>query len=328
MPMNLARKIWANCSILLIAASAVSAAATNDEARVTRVIRDVELLAPEVDAKPAAVDDKVAEDTSVRTGVESRSELTFADLTITRLGENTTFTFKNAGRNVTLNEGSLLFYVPKDSGGAHLATDAVSVAITGTTIIFRARPDGRNILTILEGGARASLVKFPRQSVYVRAGQMIDVPPGAIKMPRPINVDLRLIMKSPLITDFEPLPSQNLILMGSNKSPAYRSHPVAGQSPGGGGYVPGPAGSGQGPGQNFPSGNPGGNNAGNPNNPNNPGKPNKPKKPGNPQSTPSPNAGNVGGQGGAVNVPNRPPSKPKEPVKGKGRPTPTPTPIP
>ena len=64
-----------------------------------------------------AVNDKVREDTSVRTGGESRSELTFADLTIARLGADTIFSFNKAGRDDQLDGGSVLLRVPKNSGG-------------------------------------------------------------------------------------------------------------------------------------------------------------------------------------------------------------------
>ncbi|MEP6811000.1 MAG: hypothetical protein ABI992_12215, partial [Chthoniobacterales bacterium] len=64
-------------------------AAPLQKGRVTQVIRDVKILPGEAAARPAAVNDEVVPGTAVRTGVESRTELTFADLTIARLGANT-----------------------------------------------------------------------------------------------------------------------------------------------------------------------------------------------------------------------------------------------
>ena len=155
------------------------------EARVTQVIREVKLLPSEEKPRPAVLNDKVPEDTAVRTGSDSRSELTFVDLTITRLGANTVFSFNKAGRNVKLNGGSLLVRVPKDSGGARMTTEACSVAITGTTLILEAARSGRNNLMVLEGGARLSLNKYPKESAFVRAGQKLEVPAGATKLPAP-----------------------------------------------------------------------------------------------------------------------------------------------
>src|SRR5438105_11633895 len=65
-----------------------------EQARVTQVINDVKLLPNQAAPRPAAVNDEVKQGTAVRTGADSRTELTFANLTITRLGANTVFTFK------------------------------------------------------------------------------------------------------------------------------------------------------------------------------------------------------------------------------------------
>jgi hypothetical protein len=75
-------------------------------------------------------------------------------------------------------------------------------------------------LFVLEGGARLSLVKYPSQFQNVRAGQMVDVPPGAKTVPLPTNFDLNdLMRKHPLITDFPPLPSRDLIVAASQQQP-------------------------------------------------------------------------------------------------------------
>jgi hypothetical protein len=86
----------------------------------------------------------------------------------------------------------------------------------------------------MEGGARARLIKHPGRSEYVRAGQMLNVKAGATRLPKPVNVDLRRIMRTnPLIADFPPLPSQNLILAvihdqengGPRGQPVYPGRP-------------------------------------------------------------------------------------------------------
>src|SRR5437868_15322914 len=72
------------------------------EAQVTQVIQDVRLLPSNASPRPASVSDRVHEDTAVRTGVESRTELTFQDMTITRLGSQTIFSFKGGTRTINL----------------------------------------------------------------------------------------------------------------------------------------------------------------------------------------------------------------------------------
>jgi hypothetical protein len=200
--------------------------ATSQDAEVTRIIRDVKLLPAKAKPRPALLNDKVTNGSGVRTGNESRSELTFADLTIERLGSNTLFSFDRGGRTVHLDSGSVLLRVPKNSGGATMSTSAVAVGVTGTTLILESHA-GRNKLIVLEGSARVSLNRNRSESVYVRGGQMEDVPAGATKLPPPVNVNLSDIMKHhPLITDFGPLPSRDLIMATASNPTVYQGQPV------------------------------------------------------------------------------------------------------
>ncbi|MEY2439861.1 MAG: hypothetical protein QOI34_1246 [Verrucomicrobiota bacterium] len=219
---------------------------SQDEARVTRIIHDVKVLPADAKARPAELDQKVNAGTAVRTGDRSRSELTFVDLTIERLGANTLFSFDRAGRSVQLESGSMLLRVPKSTGGASMTTRAVTVGITGTTVILETTRSGGSKLTVLEGDARVGLRKNARESVHVQAGQMEDVPAGATKLPPPVNVDLNEIMKdNPLITDFGPLPSRDLIYAAMQNRPPAHDQPsvipsILGNILGGGGVVVGP----------------------------------------------------------------------------------------
>lgn len=66
--------------------------------------------------------DQVRDGTAVRTGVESRAELTFTDQTLARLGSNMIFSFDQGTRNLELGGGAVLLRVPKDPGGAQINT--------------------------------------------------------------------------------------------------------------------------------------------------------------------------------------------------------------
>ena len=88
------------------------------EAKVTQVIQDVRVLPSGAAARPAAVNDDVRQGTAVRTGIQSRSELTFKDQTITRLSEKTIYSPGGGVRTIDLGSGQFLLYVPKKSGGA------------------------------------------------------------------------------------------------------------------------------------------------------------------------------------------------------------------
>src|SRR5689334_13607765 len=77
------------------------------EARISQVMQEVRLLEAHAAPRPAVVNDRVTQGRAVRTGVESRAELTFADLTITRLGANTIFSFSGT-RELNLKSGAIL----------------------------------------------------------------------------------------------------------------------------------------------------------------------------------------------------------------------------
>jgi len=101
------------------------------QSKVTQVIQDVRVLPSNASPRPAAVNDDVHQGTAVQTGVQSRSELTFKDQTITRLGEKTIFSVGGGSRTIDLGSGQFLLYAPKKAGGAKVKMGAVTAAITG-----------------------------------------------------------------------------------------------------------------------------------------------------------------------------------------------------
>src|SRR6266446_9716524 len=90
------------CFFTFVHLSAVANAAELRAARVTQVVNDVKLLPGQAAARAAVVNDNVGAGTAVRTGTDSRTELTFLDLTITRLGANTIFSFNEGAREINL----------------------------------------------------------------------------------------------------------------------------------------------------------------------------------------------------------------------------------
>ena len=126
------RFILASMSLAL--ASELSNEASADElkaAKVTQVIQDVRVLPSNASSRPAAVNEDVRQGTAVQTGAQSRSELTFKDQTITRLGEKTTFSVGEGPRTIDLGSGQFLLCVPQKAGGAKVKAGAVTAAITG-----------------------------------------------------------------------------------------------------------------------------------------------------------------------------------------------------
>src|SRR5437660_1910749 len=196
----------------ILAAFAGANAADLKEARVTQIVRDVKLLPNAASARPAVVNDPVRDGTAVRTGIESRTELTFADATLARLGANTIFSFTEGTRNLELTDGAMLLRVPKNAGGAKINTAAVTAAITGTTVMLEFHKNSYVKFIVLEGTGRIIRPSHLGESVLVHAGQMLIAKPDAKNLPNPVDVDVRQIRKtSRLIRGFGKMGSENLI---------------------------------------------------------------------------------------------------------------------
>ncbi len=127
-------------SILLVAPVALAsvswlpnevAALDFSQARVTQVVQDVKVVPSGAAARAATVNETVHKGSAVQTGTQSRSELTFQDQTITRLGEKTIFSVGGGARSIELGSGQFLLYVPKKAGGAKVKMGSVTAAITG-----------------------------------------------------------------------------------------------------------------------------------------------------------------------------------------------------
>ena len=180
------------------------------QGRVTQVVQDVKVVPSGSAARPAALNETVHQGSAVQTGTQSRSELTFQDQTITRLGENTIFTVGQGARTVELGSGQFLLYVPKKAGGAKVKMGSVTAAITGTTVLGNVHPDGLVQFTVLEGSACMHLDKWG-QAMYVQAGQRVTYDPMTQRFDNPVDVDIQQQLSSPLVADFRRLPSYSLI---------------------------------------------------------------------------------------------------------------------
>src|SRR5258705_3708018 len=159
------------------------------EAKVTQVVQDVKVVPSGSAARPVVVNETVRQGNAVQTGSQSRSELTFRDQTITRLGEKTIYNI-GGGRTIELGSGQFLLYVPKNKGGAQVKMGPVTAAITGTTVLGNVFPSGIVEFTVLEG---SSCINLPGmgQSLFVQAGQMVVYDPVYGRLENPVEVDLQ-----------------------------------------------------------------------------------------------------------------------------------------
>lgn len=183
----------------LLAALAVTTggirAADLQSAEVTRVYNDVKIFSSGATAKPAKVGNTISGRTSLQTGRNSRSELRFQDNTLTRIGQNSVFSFVEGTRDLQLDQGTLLLQVPKRAGGARIRTATVTAAITGTTIMMEYHAGKWCKIIVLEGSLGVYLNEVKKR-VQIKPGEMLVMPANATRIPAPVNVDIARLQKS------------------------------------------------------------------------------------------------------------------------------------
>ena len=188
-------------------------AADQKQARVTEVIHDVRLLAGQTAARPATVNDTVREGTAVRTGTDSRAELTFLDQTLTRLGANTVFSFGAAARTYDLGSGAILMSAPKETGTVKITTAVATCAVSGFTAILERHSNTWNKFILLHGHGTLSLKGIPGDPCRLQTGQMVVFPPHPTHCPPVLNIDISKLLNGKLVKGFNrPLPELNIIL--------------------------------------------------------------------------------------------------------------------
>lgn len=188
----------------------VALASPKNEVRITGVTKDVQLVTAEGAPRPAVFNDNVREGATVRTGQESRAELTFDNGTVARLSANTDFTITNGRRDLNLKKGALLLETPKSARGVKISSKEVAVASPGTTVVFESYATHFKLL-VLDGTGRLYRPRHFGDSVLVGAGQMVfGRPEAALSDPVDFDID-KFLRTSRFITEFSPLRSQPLM---------------------------------------------------------------------------------------------------------------------
>ena len=196
--------------LVSVALTPTSHAEAQKSARVTQVVKDVKLLPANAAARSAAISDDVSRGTAVRTGTESRAELTFTDLTLTRLGANTVFSFDEGSRDLKLGSGAILVQVPVNAPAAKITTAAVTAAITGGTTLIEANKNNPIKMLVMEGTGKLCS-KASGQCEEARGGEMLMADKnGNIGKPLTFNVE-KVLKTSKLLVTFKPLPNLPLI---------------------------------------------------------------------------------------------------------------------
>ena len=196
----------------LLCACAPAFAAPLTESTFTEVVKDVNVVAAATKAaQPATVNELVKAPDLVRTGPESRAELTATDQTITRIGANTVFSFEPTGRDMNLEKGNVLFHSPAGKGGGTIRSGGAAAAVLGTTLIVSSTGDGGFKVILLEGKGTVTLPNG--KTSKLKAGQLVFVLPGQTDFAPVLTINLgKLVGGSQLVHGFSnPLPSLPLI---------------------------------------------------------------------------------------------------------------------
>jgi hypothetical protein len=188
--------------------------AERKQARVTEVIREVNLLRGQTASRPAVVNDAVNENNAVRTGNESRAELLFPDQTLTRLGANTVFSFGAAARTYNLGSGAILMTAPREAGTVKITSGVATCAVSGFTGIVESHNKSWNKILIIEGDGDVWLKKNPSDHRHMHSRQILVFPPNANVLPQPQEFDVcKVINNGFLVTGFShKLPSWPLLV--------------------------------------------------------------------------------------------------------------------
>jgi FecR-like protein len=209
-------------TLTALIANGLSAAASLNEARITRVNNSVQLVDLMRTARQAAVNDIVDQGTTIRTGKDSHAELTFYDKTVVRLASNTALNFRDGTRELNLTEGAVLIQAPNNAAGATVHAGEVAAAVAGTTSMIEYHPGACKFL-VLEGTGRLYRPGHLGDSVLVGPGQLVMGNPNAA-VSDPVNFDIaRFVKTSRFFVGLPPLRSEKLIAAESQKQQREKS---------------------------------------------------------------------------------------------------------
>jgi hypothetical protein len=190
-----------------------------EQAEVTKAINIVSLLPHD---RRAVAGDVVKGNTGLKTGGDSRAELQFPDLTITRVGSNSLFRFINGTREMILDSGTLLFSAPEGAGGGKVQAAAITAAVTGSD--FMISNVGRVRVICLSHKVTVYLTENPKIRAELLPEQMLDITPGPTgairKMPRVTTINLGKLLATSKLTEaggFRPLASQAILVQNTNR---------------------------------------------------------------------------------------------------------------
>ena len=186
------------------------------EIRVTAAVKDVQIFSPDGARHAARVNEVLRDGSTVRTGVSSRAEVTFADQCVARLESSTALSFKANGPIIELKEGAILVQASRDASGAKIQIANFAAGIKDTTVVFESYPSHYKFL-VLAGTGRLYRPAHLGDSILVEPGQLVFGRPDG-PLTDPVDFDIGRYMKTcRFVVDFAPLRSAALIAGESEK---------------------------------------------------------------------------------------------------------------
>jgi FecR-like protein len=196
-------------SAFVLQGFAYADAARLNGARVTYVANDVRSGAAQ--EQRVSMGDILSAGTAINNRAEARSELTFGNGTVARLGANTVLDLKAQPAGMNLREGGMLFQIPKRSK-AEITTASLVVTSKRATGLLERNGDSYIKLLLLEGEARVALRHRIGESIILKPGQILITGPKASSLPEAAYFDIaRAVKTCRLISDFPPLGNQDAI---------------------------------------------------------------------------------------------------------------------
>ena len=190
-----------------------------ERAEVIKAINLVSLLPQSERAVPG---DIIKGNTGLKTGGDSRAELQFPDLTITRIGSNSLFRFIAGTREIVLERGILLFSSPNGAGGGNVQAGSITAAVTGSD--FMISNVGKVKVICLSHKVAVYFTANPKVRVELLPGQMLDIAAGADPKP-PDSVSIELARSCPASRSSLKIPTSSVRHLGSRK-PILQASPL------------------------------------------------------------------------------------------------------
>lgn len=184
-------------ALALLAASAAPVfSATPAETRITHAVREVRCDPPATSNRAAAAHAVIANGTTLRTGARSRAEVTFGDLTVSRLGAESEMTVENGARNLRLHRGTLLLDIPRLHHKARVRIGALTASGSGTTVLIAHAPGDSVKVLVLAGTLRLTVAGWIGDSIALTPGKMLMAKPDVRTLPAPVDVDVDTLVKT------------------------------------------------------------------------------------------------------------------------------------